>query len=82
MATLTLRLEHFKCALEKAGPMNDPAEFYMNSLDRLTGTAQHLAQYRDIDHAAILAAGNAVLARHPLSALTFAALTLRVRNAF
>ena len=32
MATLTLRLEHFKCALEKAGPMNDPAEFYMNSL--------------------------------------------------
>ena len=32
MATLTLRPEHFKCALEKAGPMNDPAEFYMNSL--------------------------------------------------
>ena len=32
MATLTLRLLHFKCALEKAGPMNDPAEFYMNSL--------------------------------------------------
>ena len=32
MATLTLRSEHFKCALEKAGPMNDPAEFYMNSL--------------------------------------------------
>ena len=32
MATLTLKLEHFKCALEKAGPMNDPAEFYMNSL--------------------------------------------------
>lgn len=32
MATLTLQSEHFKCALEKAGPMNDPAEFYMNSL--------------------------------------------------
>ena len=32
MATLTLRLEYLKCALEKAGPMNDPAEFYMNSL--------------------------------------------------
>ena len=32
MATLTLRLEQFKFALEKAGPMNDPAEFYMNSL--------------------------------------------------
>ncbi len=32
MATLTSRVEHFKCALEKAGPMNDPAEFYMNSL--------------------------------------------------